>query len=358
MNIHLSESVYYARHFRLPGFNEQTQQKLRSAKVLIAGVGGLGCPVALYLAGAGIGTITLCDGDEVSPTNLHRQVLFDTSCIGRKKATIAAERLQAINPYIHIEAICQYVNTQLLLELVPRFDVIIDCTDNFDAKYAINDAADVAGVPLVYGSIFQFEGRVSVFHYPTANYAQGLSYRDIHPEAPPSALAQNCGDAGVIGVLPGIIGTLQANEAIKVITGLGETLSGFLLIFDALSATTRKLTLVKRNHAKVIQEQTDDIIYSELLERMASAVPPTLIDVREFHERKASSIGGQHIPLATLHQHVMSLPRDRDIVIYCKSGMRSAKAALYLRSRMDGIRVLHLTGGIDACIGGGVTCKL
>ncbi|ASU38013.1 hypothetical protein hmeg3_06680 [Herbaspirillum sp. meg3] len=354
----ISESVYYARHFRLPGFNEKIQQKLRSARVLIVGMGGLGCPVALYLAGAGIGMITLCDADEVSATNLHRQVLFDTSCIGQKKIAIAAARLQAINPYIHIETICQYVNAQLLVDLMPRFDVVIDCTDNFDAKYAINDAAGTFGVPLVYGSIFQFEGQVSVFHHPTEKYPKGLSYRDLHSEAPPPALAQNCGDAGVIGVLPGVIGTLQANEAIKVITGLGETLSGFLLTFDALSTTTRRLALAKRDHAKVMQEMSDDIVYSELLNRMKSALPPVLIDVRELDERQALSIGGEHIPLAALPQHVMDLPRNRDIIVYCKSGMRSAKAVLYLRSVMSGVRILHLKGGIDACNGGDFTCKI
>jgi molybdopterin/thiamine biosynthesis adenylyltransferase/rhodanese-related sulfurtransferase len=358
MDAVISESIYYARHFRLPGFDEKTQQKLRSAKVLIVGMGGLGCPVALYMAGAGVGTITLCDADVVSATNLHRQVLFDTSCIGEKKATIAAARLQSINPYIHIETICQYADAQLLAELTPAFDVIIDCTDNFDAKYAINDAAGTFGVPLVYGSIFQFEGQVSVFHQPTAHHIKGLSYRDLHPEAPPSALSQNCGEAGVMGVLPGIIGTIQANEAIKIITGLGETLSGFLLTFDALSATTRKLTLDKREQADAAREPTEDITYTELLLRMESVLPPVLIDVREFNERQVFSIGGEHIPLATLPQHVMDLPSNREIVVYCKSGMRSAKAALYLRSVMSGVTIRHLKGGVDACTDDGAICKL
>jgi len=302
--------------------------------------------------------ITLCDADEVSATNLHRQVLFDTSCIGQKKTAIAAARLQAINPYIHVKTICQYANDQLLIDLMPRFDVIIDCTDNFGTKYAINDVAGAFGVPLVYGSIFQFEGQVSVFHHPSANHPKGLSYRDLHSEAPPPALAQNCGEAGVIGVLPGVIGTLQANEAIKVITGLGETLSGFLLTFDALSATTRRLVLTKRDHAEVPQEISNDIAYSELLNRMKSTLPPVLVDVRELDERQVLSIGGEHIPLAALPQHVMDLPHDRDIVVYCKSGMRSAKAVLYLRSVISGVKILHLKGGIDACNGGDLICQI
>ena len=358
MSLPISEAVYYDRHFRLPGFNEKIQQKLRSAKVLIIGVGGLGCPVATYLAAAGVGTIALCDADEVSPTNLHRQVLFDTSCIGKKKITIAADRLQAINPYIHIEKFCQHVNPKLLRDLLPRFDVVIDCTDNFEAKYAINDMAQIFEVPLVYGSIFQFEGHVSVFHHPTESHLKGFSYRDIHPEAPPSTLAQNCGEAGVIGVLPGIIGTMQANEAIKVITGLGETLSGYLFSYDALTAKTRRLMLSKGCPSKIAQELNHEITYSQLLKRLESSHPPVLIDVREKDERQAFSIGGLHIPLETLPQHVTELPGNCDIVVYCKSGVRSARAVFYLNSLISGVKILHLKGGIDACIGEGVMCKM
>jgi sulfur-carrier protein adenylyltransferase/sulfurtransferase len=356
MTQEIPEIVYYARHLRLPGFSESTQQKLRSARVLIVGVGGLGCPAALYLAGAGVGVVALCDADEVSATNLHRQVLFDSTCIGHKKVDVAATRLMATNPHIRIHKIPYFADANLLAELVPRYDLVIDGTDNFSAKYAINDACEAAKVPLVYGSIFQFEGQVSVFHQRSAAFPTGFSYRDLYPDAPPAGLNQNCGEAGVIGVLPGIIGTMQANEAIKLITGLGDTLSGYLLIFDALSATSNKLSLTKRECNSTTIAVPSDITYNELLQRLSSTHPPALIDVRELHEREIASIGGAHIPLATLPLHLSDLPSDGEVIVYCKSGARSAKAVLYLRSVLQGVTVRNLQGGIDTCIGTGVIC--
>lgn len=343
------ESEYYARHFRLPGFSEETQARLRSARVLIVGVGGLGCPIALYLAGAGIGTIAICDGDIVSASNLHRQILFDINSIGEKKVDAAAQRLRVVNPHISIETVDRYADSQLLAEIVPQYDLVIDGSDNFAAKYLINDACEAAGIPLVYGSIFQFEGQVAVFHLPTSLAPKGFSYRDVYPEAPPHGLAQNCGEAGVIGVLPGIIGTLQANEAIKIITGLGEPLSGYLLVFDALSAVTKRLTLTKRLSTTLApQAEGNEIDIQQLQQLLQSDVAPALIDVRELNERQIYSIGGMHIPLAHLPKHLAELPRDRDIVVYCKSGARSAKAALYLRSVIRGKLIFNLRGGLDA----------
>lgn len=217
--------------------------EVRASLLLVRG--GLGCPAALYLAGAGVGHIALCDADEISPTNLHRQILFDVTTLGQKKVDVAAQRLRSINPHIFVEPICQFASEQVLGDLVGQYDLVLDGTDNFATKYAINDACEAAGVPLVYGSIFQFEGQVSVFHYPTADHPAGISYRDLFPNAPPAGLTQNCGEAGVIGVLPGIIGIMQATEAIKMITGLGVTLSGVLLVFDALHASIQRLTLSK-----------------------------------------------------------------------------------------------------------------
>lgn len=356
----IPEAVYYARHFRLPGFSQSTQQKLRDARVLIVGVGGLGCPAALYLAGAGVGTITLCDADEVSATNLHRQVLFDATTIGHRKVDVAARRLQSVNPHICVKTICQFADATLLGELIGRYDLVLDGTDNFTAKYAINDACEAAGVPLVYGSIFQFEGQVSVFHYPTTDHPRGISYRDLYPNAPPAGVAQSCGEAGVIGVLPGIIGTMQANEAIKVITGLGATLSGYLLVFDALHSSTQRLMLRKRSGITKHQAESaaghTELSCSELQELLRSATPPALIDVREKNEREAASLGGDVIPLATLPQRLAEIPTDRDIVVYCKSGARSAKAALYLRSVLPDCEVFSLKGGVDGCVGTGIAC--
>lgn len=353
----IPEATYYGRHYRLPGFSEATQDKLRKARVLIVGLGGLGCPAALYLAGAGVGELVLCDGDEVSATNLHRQILFDASHLGRKKVEVAAERLRIQNPHIKVETLDRFVDEGFLRSIVANFDVVLDGTDNFATKFATNDACEAACVPLVYGSIFQFEGQVSVFHKQTAGVL-GHSYRDLFPEPPPPGWAQNCGEAGVIGVLPGVIGCLQATEVIKLITGLGEPLSGKLLLFDALMGTAETVNIARRKRmAHSSAESPQEICYAELRTRMASQLPPTLIDVRERNEREATSIGGWHIPLLRLPANLQSLPTDRDIVVYCASGVRSAKAALYLRRALPGVQVLNLKGGIDAHFGEGFVCS-
>jgi molybdopterin/thiamine biosynthesis adenylyltransferase/rhodanese-related sulfurtransferase len=316
--------------------------------VLIVGMGGLGCPASLYLAGAGVGTLVLCDSDEVSPTNLHRQVLFDASHLGRKKVDVAAERLRTQNPHIRVETVDRFADADFLRTAVANHDLVLDGTDNFASKFAINDACEVAGVPLVYGSIFQFEGQVSVFHQRCADGSPGYSYRDLFPEPPPASLAQNCGEAGVIGVLPGVIGCLQATEAIKLITGLGETLSGQLLTFDALSGTTQNLSITRRERAAVDRsEALSELSHEDLQRRMGAGDPLTLIDVREQAERDRVSIGGLHIPLLQLPANLASIPKDREIVIYCASGVRSAKAALYLRGALPGVRIWCLQGGID-----------
>jgi adenylyltransferase/sulfurtransferase len=342
----IPESVYYARHFRLPGFGPAVQDKLRAARVLIVGLGGLGCPAALYLASAGVGHLVLCDGDTVSATNLHRQILFDASHIGRKKVEVAAERLRIQNPHIEVTAIDQFADEDMLRHLVKGADVVVDGTDNFATKFATNDACEAAGVPLVYGSIFQFEGQVSVFHQNIAG-TPGYSYRDLFPEPPPPGFSQNCGEAGVIGVLPGIIGCLQASEAIKVITGLGETLSGKLLMFDALTGMSEAVNIARRPATLAVSVSSHDITFDQLQSRLASPQPPVLLDVREYHEREKSSLGGLHIPLAALPQNLSDIPVSQDIVVYCAAGVRSAKAALYLRTVLPGVRVLTLRGGMD-----------
>ncbi len=343
----VAEAVYYGRHLRLPGFDEAVQDKLRRARVLVVGLGGLGCPAALYLAGAGVGTLVLCDGDDVSATNLHRQILFDASHLGRKKVEVAAARLRLQNPHIAVETIDRFADDSTLRALVPGFDVVLDGTDNFSAKFAISDACEAAGVALVYGSIFQFDGQVSVFHQAIGGVA-GYSYRDLFPAPPPAGLAQNCGEAGVIGVLPGVIGCLQAAEAIKVITGLGETLSGKLLLFDALTGTSETVNIARRPRCAAPPPAEPRIGRAALQARLAGASPPTLIDVRDDAERQAISIGGLHIPLLLLPAQLASIPAGRDVVVYCATGVRSAKAALYLRATLPGVQVQSLEGGIGA----------
>lgn len=354
MTLSVEEKAYYARHFRLPGFTDKTQENLKNAKVLIIGMGGLGCPIAMYLAGAGVGNLTLCDADTVSVSNLHRQVLFDLSHVGKLKVEVAADRLRTMNPYIQIDTIPRFMDSEALATLVATFDVVVDGTDNFEAKYAINDACEKAEVPLVYGSIFQFEGQVSVFHYVPANggseYPVGYSYRDLYPARPPAGLSQNCGEAGVVGVLPGIIGTLQANEVIKIVTGLGTVLSGSLLTYDALSGTSRNLTLRRRLRIGGPSEADNQEISMETaldLLRYHVEKPARLVDVRELHEREESSLGGDHIPLHQLPSRYHSLIDVPVIVLYCKSGVRSAKAALYLRTVLPNAKIYSLQGGVD-----------
>lgn len=359
------ESTYYARHLRLPGFSEATQQRLRGARVLVVGVGGLGCPAAIYLAGAGVGRLTLCDADTVSASNLHRQVLFDAASVGRKKVDVAAARLRAMNPFIEVDTVDAFADAEQLAGLIPGHDLVLDGTDNFSAKFAINDACQAAGVPLVYGSIFQYEGQVSVFHLRGADGSPGYSYRDLYPQAPPQQLAQNCGEAGVVGVLPGVIGTLQATEAVKLLAGLGQPLSGELLTYDALSATTRKLALTRRAEVTAgapnvavlpVTEERDEISAAELMQRQRSGRAPVLVDVREAYERESGHLGGLHIPMAHLPWRLDELPREGEVVVYCRSGMRSARAVLYLRSVLSGVTVFNLAGGVDAASGAGYSC--
>jgi len=231
---------------------------------------------------------------------------------------------------------------------VGDFDVVLDGTDNFSTKFATNDACEAAGIPLVYGSIFQFEGQVSVFHHASEN-SPGYSYRDLYPAPPPPGLAQNCGEAGVIGVLPGVVGCLQATEVIKLITGLGEPLAGQLLMYDALTGTSETVRIARR-HRQVAAPSVGegDITADELHVLLGGTAPPTLIDVRERNERDRVSIGGMHIPLLQLPSGLSRIPVDRDIVVYCAAGVRSAKAALYLRAVLPSVRVLSLKGGLDA----------
>lgn len=345
MDTPISEDSYYGRHFRLPGFTAATQERLRRARVLVVGLGGLGCPAAQYLAGAGVGHLILCDGDAVAATNLHRQVLFDVDDLGRNKAEAAAARLRRHNPHIRIEAVTGFADERALGPLLAGVDAVLDGTDNFAAKFAINDACAAAGVPLVYGSIFQFEGQVSVFHHGGADARR--SYRDLFPEPPPPNLAQNCGVAGVIGVLPGVVGTLQAAEVIKLLTGLGEPLAGTLLLYDALYGQFDTLKIARRARPAATPAPVEQIGFAELQARLASATPPTLIDVRERAERDETSLGGLHIPLLQLPSRLDAVPAGAEIVLYCAVGERSAKAALYLRSALPQARIFNLQGGID-----------
>ena len=240
------ELARYNRHIIIPGFGMEAQLKLKAAKVLVIGSGGLGSPVLLYLAAAGVGTIGIVDFDVVDDSNLQRQVLFGVDEIGKPKVEAARRRLQALNPYIKLHIYNTHLNSQNALEILKDYDVIADGTDNFPTRYLVNDASVLLGKPNVYASIFQFEGQVSVFNYRNAQGELGPNYRDLYPTPPPPGLVPSCAEGGVLGVLPGIIGSLQALEVIKVITGVGETLAGRFYIFDALNFESRTFNIRPR----------------------------------------------------------------------------------------------------------------
>jgi adenylyltransferase/sulfurtransferase len=339
----------YARQTRLPELGEEGQRRLTGGSALIVGAGGLGSPIAIYLAAAGVGHIGLVDFDRVDETNLHRQVLYGTKDIGRPKLESAREHLRDLNPEVEVTTHDGALTSDNALDIIRGYDVVLDGTDNFPTRYLVNDACTIAGKPNVYGSVFRFEGQVSVFDART-----GPCYRCLYPEPPPPHLVPSCADAGVIGVLPGVIGTIQATEAVKIIAGIGETLLGRLLLFDALNMTFRTMRLQKRcdAHAPVTHLidyegfcNPMDITVLELAENPTSFV---LVDVREPHEWNAGHLDGAiHIPMQQVPSRAAEIPRDRDVVIYCRSGGRSARVQQFLQSE-GYTRVKNLTGGMMA----------
>ena len=344
----------YARQIILPELGESGQAKLRAASVLVVGAGGLGSPVSLYLAAAGIGTIGLVDFDRVDATNLHRQVLYGTSSVGRPKLDAARERLSDLNDEIDIVTHEARLTSANALDILRDYDVVIDGTDNFATRYLVNDACVMLGKPNVYGSVFRFEGQVSLF--ATEN---GPCYRCLYPEPPPPHLVPSCAEGGVLGVLPGVIGTLQATEAIKLIAGIGETLAGRLLLFDALRATFRSMRLRRRceEHARITQlidyeefcnPMLDrDITPAQVKSKISDGTDLVLVDVREPNEWEAGHIeGARHIPLSQVPQRLGEIPTDRDVVMICRSGGRSGRAQEFLLQN-GYTRVKNMIGGMQ-----------
>ena len=374
MELTQDELVRFSRHLTLTEFGVEGQKRLKAARVLCVGAGGLGSPATLYLAAAGIGTLGLVEFDLVDITNLQRQVLYTTDDVGRPKIERASERLRALNPHLNVEAHATRFEASNALELVSAYDVVLDGTDNFAARYLVNDACVIAGRPNAYGSIFRFEGQASVFAAKN-----GPCYRCLHPEPPPPGLVPNCAEAGVLGVLPGIIGTIQATEAIKLIAGIGEPLIGRFVIYDALRMRFRELRLPKDPHCAVCGAQPTittlreydeycapgaapggthhegarssmDITVKELKERMDRGEAPRLIDVREPHEHQICSIpGAELIPAAQFAQRLDEFDKDAEIVVHCKSGGRSSRAVQMMKAR--GFKnPRNLTGGVLAWI--------
>jgi molybdopterin/thiamine biosynthesis adenylyltransferase/rhodanese-related sulfurtransferase/molybdopterin converting factor small subunit len=371
--LNADEVKRYSRHLILPEVGIEGQQKLKAARVLCIGAGGLGSPVAMYLAAAGVGTIGIVDFDVVDFSNLQRQILHGTPDVGRSKLDSARDRLLALNPNVKVETYDTALTSQNALELFKDYDVIVDGTDNFPTRYLVNDACVLLGKPNAYGSIFRFEGQASVF-----GTKDGPCYRCLYPEPPPPGLVPSCAEGGVLGVLPGIVGCIQANETLKLILGIGEPLIGRFLVFDALRMKFRELKLRKDPDCPVCgthptvtalidydqfcgvgsaepepsqtEANSTEISVTELKARMDRGENVFVLDVREPNEYAINKIpGSKLIPLGDLAERVTELDPGREIVCQCKSGMRSARAAAFLREH--GFKnVKNLKGGILAWV--------
>ena len=360
-----SEIRRYGRQIIIPDVGLIGQKRLKAARVLIVGVGGLGSVASLYLAAAGVGTIGLIDHDVVEETNLQRQIIYTTDDVGKRKIDAARDRLSRLNPNVEIETYGEAISSSNALEIIQNYDVVIDATDNFPARYLLNDACVILDRPLIYGSIFRFDGQVSVF-YPK----KGPCYRCLYPEPPAPNLVPSCAEGGVLGVLPGIVGTIQASEAIKLIMGIGEPLIGRLLMVDALSLSFRELRIERDRNCPVcgenptIRELIDyeefcglrrggevegefEITPEELKEKLEKE-EIQLIDVREpFEWEICHIVGAKLIPLSQLPSRIHELDPTKPIVVYCHSGYRSAQAVKLLRE-LGLRRSYNLAGGIDA----------
>jgi sulfur-carrier protein adenylyltransferase/sulfurtransferase len=361
------EILRYSRHLIMPEVGMEGQLKLKQAKVLCVGAGGLGSPLSLYLTAAGVGTLGMVDFDVVDFTNLHRQVIHGTSDVGKKKLDSAEETLREINPNVEIRKYETKLTSVNALDIFREFDIIADGTDNFPTRYLVNDACVLTGKPNVYGSIFRFEGQASVF----ATKA-GPCYRCLYPEPPPPGMVPSCAEGGVLGILPGLVGVIQATETIKLILGAGEPLIGRLLLVDALGMRFRELKLRKnpecpacgtqptvtklidynqfcgiRGEETAAPTHMADMTVEELKQRLDRGDDLFVLDVREPHEYQIANIGGHLIPLNDLPKRVSELDSSKDIVVHCKMGGRSAKAADFLR-QSGFSRVHNLAGGINA----------
>jgi len=367
-NLTNEEILRYSRHLIMPEVGMEGQLKLKRAKVLLIGTGGLGAPLGLYLAAAGVGKLGLVDFDVVDFTNLQRQVTFGSSDVGRPKSEAARARLSDLNPDIQVQAFETKLTSENALELFKDFDIIVDGTDNFPTRYLVNDACVLLGKPNVYGSIFRFEGQVTIFGMPG-----GPCYRCLYPEPPPPGLVPSCAEGGVLGVLPGIVGSIQAMETIKLILGSGRNLTGRLLLFDALEMGFREFKLRKNPKCPMCGEhrtidklidyyefcgvrgeeapapdlKVPEITPRELKARLDRGEDLFILDVREPHEYQICNLRGHLIPLGELPRRVHELDSSREIVAHCRSGKRSAEAVDFLRKA--GFRkIVNLKGGILA----------
>lgn len=364
------EILRYSRHLLIPEVGLEGQQKLKAASVLIVGTGGLGSPIALYLAAAGVGRIGLVDYDAVDSSNLQRQIIHGSGRVGQLKVDSARHRLMDLNPNIQIDTYNEVFSSQNAWQIADGYDILVDGSDNFPTRYLLNDLAVLSGRPYVYGSIFRFEGQVSVF-----DAGKGACYRCLFPEPPPPGMVPSCAEGGVFGVLPGTIGTLQAAEVIKLILGIGEPLIDKLLLYDALDSSLQSVRLRKNPKCRICGEQPEitqlidyeafcgvptrdahaglagedlDVEPSEVLRRIQQGQALQLVDVREPVELQISALpGAVSIPLAQLMQRLDEVDRDRPVVLLCRTGVRSVRA-LHLLAAQGYSQVFSLKGGINA----------
>lgn len=362
----------YSRHLVLSEFGVENQIKLKNARVLVVGAGGLGSPALLYLAAAGIGTLGIVDFDAVEISNLQRQILFSVDDVGNNKAQAAAARLSKLNPLLQINSYPTRISSTNALALLQKYDLVIDGTDNFPTRYLLNDACVLANKPLIYGSILRFEGQVAVFNLANGHGGFSTNYRDLFPQPPDPESVQNCEEAGVIGVLPGMIGTMQANEAIKVITGLGEPLADKLLLLDALSMefTTINIRqqaeripitglidyddfcgLSDRKNKSLAPNETatmKEITVQELKQMKDSGADFQLIDVREPHEYDLCNLDGELIPQGDIPHSIDKIDRKKKVILQCRSGARSGNMVQWLEKNHGFENLYNLKGGILA----------
>ena len=369
VDLNRDEIERYSRHLIMPEVGLKGQKRLKAASVLLIGTGGLGSPLAMYLAAAGVGRIGLVDFDVVDSSNLQRQVIHSTSMVGRPKLESAKAFIAGLNPHVRVDTYEAMITSENALEIIEPYDVVIDGTDNFPTRYLVNDACVILGKPNIYGSIFRFEGQATVF-----DPKSGPCYRCLYPEPPPPGLVPSCAEGGVLGILPGTIGLIQATEAVKLIIGEGQPLVGRLMLYNALDMTFREMKIRKDPECPVCGEHptvtelidyqqfcgiggeedtiqldpaTEEISVAELKARLDRGDDFTLVDVREPHEYDICEIGGTLIPLGTLEQNVHHLNREDAIVVHCRSGMRSAKATKFLKEA--GFKqVRNVVGGILA----------
>ncbi len=344
------EKKQYSRHLILEKIGVSGQLLLKKSKVLVIGAGGLGCPVLQYLTAAGVGTIGIIDDDKIEQTNLQRQILYTHATIGAYKAEVAVKKLRTLNPYIKFASYIERITSENAISLFQKYDVIVDGSDNFSTRYLVNDAAVLTKKPVVFGSIFKFGGQVSVF-----NYKDSATYRCLYPKPPKPQTVPNCSSIGVLGVLPGIIGSLQANEVIKILCNIGDVLANKLLTFDALSLQ-QYILKYKKNESIIIdslQSEYDTFCGVNNIENITAEELKqnkdryAILDVRTHEEFISFNIGGLHIPLDKLQKSIMNLSSEKSIVVCCQSGIRSNKAITMITAERQDLQLINLKNGLS-----------